>query len=498
MSTDDRLRRALRARADRVEPGHDSWAAIQSGVAAAQRRRRFRTAGWAGLAVAAMAAVAFVAVPMIGDDPTSVETGPVATSPTSGVEVPPPATGEPTGERFDGIWPFTTREAAARYEPGVGPGDGFHGSAEVDYTDPEATAVDFARTYLGFPDPVVEEGFEGPWSVPVGERETSEAGGVVLRSQPDSPLKTTVGMRRLDQGGWFVTGARAASIPEVRVTTTVFFTAGDRAAVDREVTATGTSTAFEGTIQLEVRQHGMGAGESLGATFTTGGSMGELGPFEATFTIERPTAPGGALVVFTDSAKDGTVQEATVVRMTFDDGEVAGVDDDDVPGSDPSATTVPANEASCPASDAAVTSDQMVVEVFFTCEEPGEVAVTLRAVPASPGVLRASLDALLAGPTADERADGFSSWFSEETAGALLGVTVADGRAVVDLDPSLPDLIPNASTSAGSAALLAELNATVFQFGTVDEVEYRLGGSCDAFFEWLQSSCTIITRADAA
>jgi hypothetical protein len=37
----------------------------------------------------------------------------------------------------------------------------------------------------------------------------------------------------------------------------------------------------------------------------------------------------------------------------------------------------------------------------------------------------------------------------------------------------------------------------VLQFATVDEVEYRLGGSCEAFWEWQQvGGCPIVTRAD--
>ena len=31
----------------------------------------------------------------------------------------------------------------------------------------------------------------------------------------------------------------------------------------------------------------------------------------------------------------------------------------------------------------------------------------------------------------------------------------------------------------------------VLPAGGVQRVEYRLGGSCDAFFEWLQSECEV-------
>ncbi len=64
---------------------------------------------------------------------------------------------------------------------------------------------------------------------------------------------------------------------------------------------------------------------------------------------------------------------------------------------------------------------------------------------------------------------------------------------MVDVGDLRP-LIPNASTSAGSEMLLAQLGATVFQFPTVASVEYRIEGSCDAFFEWLQRGCEVIER----
>jgi hypothetical protein len=478
MSTDDRLRRALRARADRVEPGDGSWEAIQAGVASERRRRQWRTGGFAGLAAVAVIGLLLGALALVGDDPTEVETGGMASSPTTTAAPPETTTPTPVATDLAGIWPFTSQEAAASYEAGDGPSDGFHGSADVDYTDPEATALDVARTYLGFPDPVIataEETADADASA-VTTVPPPGPGRVVVRSQPDVPMTTTLNLEQAPgSGAWYLTSALADNIPEVR-----WELSGGEASVS------GTSTAFEGTVQLELRQDGMAFGDSLGGTFATGGSMGEMGPFEATFGFRQPSEKAGALIVYTDSAKDGTVQEATAVRV-----QLAS---DDRPAPRPP-TTSPEGDRCAPTEHDV--DDDLLVTVFFTCEEPGEVAPTTRVGSGTSEVLRSALEALLAGPTSAEEDRGFSSWFSDDTADALAGVSLTDGRAIVDLDPALPDLIPNASTSAGSASLLAELNATVFQFGTVDEVEYRLGGGCDAFFEWLQSSCTVITRADA-
>lgn len=131
------------------------------------------------------------------------------------------------------------------------------------------------------------------------------------------------------------------------------------------------------------------------------------------------------------------------------------------------------------------------VEVYFSNEELGDpcgdVFAVTRDVPAT-APLRGTLEALLAGPTADERADGYGGWFGEETATLLAGVRLEDHRALVSFRSSLPEVIPNASTSCGSAALLGALDATLTQFPEVDGAWYDLEGDRDAFYEWLQLS----------
>ena len=109
----------------------------------------------------------------------------------------------------------------------------------------------------------------------------------------------------------------------------------------------------------------------------------------------------------------------------------------------------------------------------------------LRRTVASPAVLRGAMRALLAGPTAAERARGYRGWFSEKTAGHLRGVRIADGVAYVDFRTFARD-IPNASSSCGSALLLAQLEWTAKQFPTVRRAVYSFDGSRRAFYEWLQ------------
>jgi hypothetical protein len=103
----------------------------------------------------------------------------------------------------------------------------------------------------------------------------------------------------------------------------------------------------------------------------------------------------------------------------------------------------------------------------------------------SPAVLTGALRALLAGPTTAERARGYGGWFSRQTAGHLRSVRISRGVAYVDFG-SFARHIPNASSSCGSALLLAQLDRTAKQFPTVRRAVYSFDGSRRAFYEWLQ------------
>jgi len=159
---------------------------------------------------------------------------------------------------------------------------------------------------------------------------------------------------------------------------------------------------------------------------------------------------------------------------------------------------IPFPESSCiPPASRAPGSGEMAVRVFFTCGQDGDQSLPVgltRVVPHAVQVLRTALGQLIMGPSAPERAAGFVSIFSSATEGMLNVVELEPGgRAIVDFADLRP-VIPNASASAAALALLAQLDATVFQFPTVLSVQYRINGSCDDFFNWLQLSCHDRTR----
>lgn len=136
--------------------------------------------------------------------------------------------------------------------------------------------------------------------------------------------------------------------------------------------------------------------------------------------------------------------------------------------------------------------DASVTVVFTRDERPAPVR---RAVDGSPTLERA-LTLLLAGPSEEEREAGLTSWFSDRTAGALRSVSMTpEGAVTVDL-ADLRQALPGASSSAGSAMLMQELTGTVFAFEEVASVTFTTEGSCDAFWNWLQRSCTVVRRGE--
>lgn len=129
------------------------------------------------------------------------------------------------------------------------------------------------------------------------------------------------------------------------------------------------------------------------------------------------------------------------------------------------------------------------VKVFFPRGDPGlsckRVFPVVRVV-AKPA-LREAMAALLRGPTKAERANGYGGWFSSKTAGKLKSARIQAGVALVDFR-DLRKIIPNASSSCGSALLLAQLDRTAKQFAAVKRTIYSFNGSRSAFYEWLQRS----------
>jgi hypothetical protein len=104
---------------------------------------------------------------------------------------------------------------------------------------------------------------------------------------------------------------------------------------------------------------------------------------------------------------------------------------------------------------------------FFRGEK---VAPAYRAVPQTEAVGTAALEALLAGPTADETGLGLTSTIPAGT--KLLGLDVDDGVATVNLSPEF-------ESGGGSLSMmgrLAQLTFTLTQFPTIEGVRVAVQG----------------------
>lgn len=126
-----------------------------------------------------------------------------------------------------------------------------------------------------------------------------------------------------------------------------------------------------------------------------------------------------------------------------------------------SATTAPVGSTTTSPAQATVRS------VYFLRGE--EVGPTGREVDRS-SPARGALEALLEGPTPAELELGFSTTIPEGT--ELLGVTIADGVATVDLSGSFDD----GGGTLSMTGRLAEVVFTLTQFPTVDAVSFRIEG----------------------
>jgi len=120
--------------------------------------------------------------------------------------------------------------------------------------------------------------------------------------------------------------------------------------------------------------------------------------------------------------------------------------------------------------------------------ECNSVYPVTRDISAEPDSAVALMRELLAGPHDDEQKDGYTSFFSSKTRDALRSITVEKGTAYVNLS-DLRFVIPNASSSCGSAAMLAEIQSTLMQLPGIDRVILAFDGDVELFYNWIQIGC---------
>ncbi len=206
---------------------------------------------------------------------TATSTAPATTSAPTTSTLPTSTSAPTTVQPPTAVWPFA--------------------SSSTRYHDPVAAAKGFAVTYLGFVNPAVGAFQQGD----------SRSGEVAVRTSNTGPVTTVLVRKLTPDNTWWVLGA---ATPNLQLKSPAAL-----ASISSPVTVSGQSTAFEAVINIEVRQDGTLT--PLAATTAMGGSNGQMGPFSKAVPFARPVAPGGAIVVKTISAKDGTTAEASVIRV---------------------------------------------------------------------------------------------------------------------------------------------------------------------------------------
>ena len=202
---------------------------------------------------------------------------------------------------FAGIWPFATQAELDAYAAGT----------DRTYRDPVATAREFATKYVGMDNPVdFPSRTTGPGmvEVPMGPR---YAEGHTPLANPQARFGVIV--RQLgaqgSAGPWTVTEVVAFNI--------VVSTPKALEKIASPVRLTGQAHAFEGTVNVQVREDGMLAGQALGRGVVTGG--GDMRrPYSGDITFRSPSKPAGAIVYTEISAADGQgILQVAVVRVRF-------------------------------------------------------------------------------------------------------------------------------------------------------------------------------------
>ena len=246
--------------------------------------RRLRIALTVALVVAVLALIALAVVVLRGDGNQAAPTTPPAPTATE------PATGQATVTPAPSPTVTTAPPVLADTATAVWPVR----SSDVRYDDPVRAARGFAVDFVGFNSPVVGAFQQGD----------SRSGEVATRPTANGPV-TTVFVRQLGDGNWWVLGAATEQIRLDAPAT------GEL--VSSPMHLTGAAQTFEGHVTVTLREDDIAA--PLASGYVTG-RMDEMGPFQGDLTFARnPVQRYGALLLTTESAQNGELWQASVIRV---------------------------------------------------------------------------------------------------------------------------------------------------------------------------------------
>ncbi len=106
---------------------------------------------------------------------------------------------------------------------------------------------------------------------------------------------------------WWVT---SASSPEILVSSP-----NSLQVVHSPLATSGSSTAFEAVVNVVLRMDG--SMSAIADDTVMGGSIAGMGPFNGSIRFSGTSSGAGAVTYITRSAQDGSIIEATVVRVRY-------------------------------------------------------------------------------------------------------------------------------------------------------------------------------------
>ena len=200
-------------------------------------------------------------------------------------------------------------------------------------------------------------------------------------------------------------------------------------------------------------------------------------PQATSIPTERPTQPAPANTPVSEAAPtttDNTLTETPPVAEAI----------------------FPTTTTECSNPESSTTSEQETVRVYFSCDR--ELQAVERPITDTADIplrIQTAFQEYIKGPTTTEQANGLYSGFTDHSPGMIDTVTLSDtDHLVVNFTDELRQ-VPNISTSNGFRETMELFDAMTFQFPEIQTVEYQIEGSCESFWEHMQSFCQIVERS---
>jgi hypothetical protein len=194
----------------------------------------------------------------------------------------------------------------------------------------------------------------------------------------------------------------------------------------------GRARTFENTVQVRVRD---GRDAVISEVFETSvGEMGHHNPFVARVWLTRDPGHSVTVEAFEYSAKDGSVRSLTAKQVT-------------------------------------VPPARMRLQLMFATDACARTAAFTRELPRAVAIARLLVEALVAGPTPEEKSAGATAPFP--VGSRVNSVLLRGGELTVDFNERLQ----NVGGSCAAEAIRASVTQTLEQLPAVRRVVITAGGS---------------------